>query len=315
MTQLVRYDAACRAVAEAKSVDEVRDIRDKAVALKSYARIAKNRDLEIDAAEIRFRAERRLGEMMKEQPKNPGHRFGGVSETPPATLADMGIDKNLAKRARAYASINGEQFESQVAEWRDRIASETARVETNLLRAGKRAQRDQGLSVAQIEGVYDLMYADPPWRYEHVKTESRAVENQYPTMSLDDIRTLEVPAADHCTLWLWATSPKLAEAMSVIDAWGFTYRTCLVWVKDKIGMGYYARQRHELLLVATIGKPRAPEPSTRPDSVIEWPRGKHSEKPALVYGMLQSMYPEARKVELFARERVEGWDAWGNQVA
>ena len=82
-----------------------------------------------------------------------------------------------------------------------------------------------------------MIYADPPWRYEHVKTESRAIENQYPTMDLDAICALPVRdiATDDSVLFLWATSPKLAEAMRVIDAWGFTYRTCMAWVKEKIG--------------------------------------------------------------------------------
>jgi phage N-6-adenine-methyltransferase len=146
MTGLVRYDAACRAIAEAKSLDEVKDIRDKVVALQSYARIAKNRQLEVDAAEIRFRAERRVGEMMAEQPKNEGTRYGGVLKTPPPTLADAGIDKNLAKRARAYAAVPVDVFESDVAEWRENVAKETARVETKLFLGGEknRQQHNSG---------------------------------------------------------------------------------------------------------------------------------------------------------------------------
>ncbi|MGH8534079.1 MAG: MT-A70 family methyltransferase, partial [Gammaproteobacteria bacterium] len=75
------------------------------------------------------------------------------------------------------------------------------------------------------DGTFPLIYADPPWRYEHVKTESQAIENQYPTMSLDEIKAKTVPAAEDCVLFLWTTSPKLAESMDVIRAWGFDYRT------------------------------------------------------------------------------------------
>jgi N6-adenosine-specific RNA methylase IME4 len=161
---------------------------------------------------------------------------------------------------------------------------------------------------------YPVIYADPPWRYEHVVTDNRAIENQYPTMELRDICALPVQevTGEHCVLFMWATSPKLAEAMTVIDAWGFNYRTCMVWVKDKIGMGYYARQRHELLLIATRGEPPTPEPANRPDSVIEAPRLAHSAKPPETYEILDRMYPGLPKLELFARrpER-EGWEGWG----
>jgi N6-adenosine-specific RNA methylase IME4 len=85
-------------------------------------------------------------------------------------------------------------------------------------------------------------------------------------------------------------------------------------VKDKIGMGYYARQRHELLLVATKGAPGVPMPEDRYDSVIEAPRGQHSEKPHIVYDMLEAMYPTFRKLELFARNSRDTWHSWGNEV-
>ena len=164
------------------------------------------------------------------------------------------------------------------------------------------------------DGEYSVILADPPWRYEHVKTESRAIENQYPTKPLDEICGLAVPCAEDCVLFMWATSPKLAEALEVVNAWDFTYRTCAVWVKDKIGMGYYFRQRHELLLVGTRGAIRAPEPEVRFDSVIEAPRLEHSAKPPIVHELIESMYPDHRKIELYARVSRDGWDVWGNEV-
>lgn len=164
-------------------------------------------------------------------------------------------------------------------------------------------------------GVFNLIYADPPWHYEHVETENRAIENHYPTMNLLDILNMPIYklANDDAVLFLWATSPKLFEAMAVMGAWGFNYRTCMVWVKDKIGMGYYARQRHELLLIGTRGTLPVPLPSNRPDSVIESPRGQHSEKPVKAYELIEKMYPEYRKIELFSRNIREGWHGWGNQ--
>lgn len=190
----------------------------------------------------------------------------------------------------------------------------------------RREARDQAKRerVAQIESVspppldsldtFPLLYVDPPWRYERASTPNRAIENHYPTMDLDEICALDVPAADDAVLFMWATSPKLAEALTVVEAWGFTYRTCMVWVKDRIGMGYYARQRHELLLVAARGKGQVPHEAHRPDSVHEAPRGEHSAKPDLFYDLLEGMYPHLPKVELFARRQRDGWASWGNQA-
>lgn len=163
-------------------------------------------------------------------------------------------------------------------------------------------------------GTYDVLYVDPPWRYEHAPDDSRAVENHYPTMTLDALKALRPPAGDDAVLLMWATSPKLAEALDLMAAWEFDYRTSMVWVKDRIGMGYYARQRHELLLIGKRGDARSPDEEDRPDSVIEAPRGAHSAKPPIVYDLIGRMFAGRTKVELFARTRRPGWAAWGNQA-
>lgn len=165
------------------------------------------------------------------------------------------------------------------------------------------------------EGSFDIIYADPPWRYDFSKSDNRKIENQYPTMELQDICALRVPSADDSTLLLWTTGPKLLEALEVIKAWGFLYRTNLVWVKDKIGMGYYIRGRHELLLLAIKGRPKVPATIDRQDSVILAARGEHSEKPQLVYTLIESSYPDSKYLELFARQKHSNkWTVWGNEV-
>ncbi len=166
-------------------------------------------------------------------------------------------------------------------------------------------------------GKFNLIYADPPWRYEFSVSDSRKIENQYPTMEVEDICGLKIChiAAADCTLFMWGTSPKLTEAFRVIEAWGFEYKTCMVWRKDKIGMGYYARQQHELLLIATCGNPAPPPQESRPSSVVDAPRGEHSAKPEVFYQLIEAMYPRAKRIELFCRVRRKGWKSWGNEVA
>ena len=170
-------------------------------------------------------------------------------------------------------------------------------------------------------GIFNLLYADPPWQYEFSESPAnRSIENQYPTATVAQmcdetfVADLRAHTAPDAMLFLWATSPKLTEAQQLLTAWGFEYRTNLVWVKDRIGMGYYVRQQHELLLVAKRGNLPVPAEADRVSSVIEAPRGRHSEKPEQVYGMLEGMYPAAERLELFARTARPGWTPWGNEV-
>lgn len=328
--ELVRYDQACKALAEAKSVDEVKELRDQSEAMRAYARQANNKQLEVDAAEIRLRAERRLGELIRAQKetvglRGPQHHKGGGSKgsrreplpDAPPTLAEAGIDKKLSSRAQKLAAVPEPEFEGMLGDWRERVSSENERVTTNLLRRGEREQRNASKQAREMpEGQYEVLYADPPWRYEHSKTDSRDLENQYPTLSIDDLCALPVDglAAPDAVLFLWTTSPKIEESLRVLNAWGFTYRTCAVWDKERVGMGYYYRQQHELLLVGTRGQPGTPEPGARPPSVLRERRPqRHSEKPATVAEQIETMYPNSRRIELFARTAREGWDAWGNE--
>lgn len=164
---------------------------------------------------------------------------------------------------------------------------------------------------------YPVIYADPPWRYENppMGATNRSIENHYPTMTLDEICALPVGdlATDDCILYLWATAPKLAECMQVVKAWGFDYRTNIVWVKDKIGMGYHARSQHEILLICKRGSIPPPAVADRVSSVVFADRSAHSAKPAAFYELIESFYPSLPKIELFCRSPRDGWAVWGNQ--
>lgn len=157
--QLIRYEAACRALAEAKAVDEVQEIRNRADAMRIYMRQSKNKAMEIDAAEIRIRAERRLGQLIEEQKRETGLNRGGRpsvetgSDEAPVktgsvrepvsipTLADAGIDKKTSSRAQKLAAVPAKEFEAEVEGWRERVQAENARVVTRLEQAGERAAK------------------------------------------------------------------------------------------------------------------------------------------------------------------------------
>ena len=161
---------------------------------------------------------------------------------------------------------------------------------------------------------YQIIYADPPWRYDFSNTKNREIENKYPTMSLEDIKALNVPSDDNAVLYLWATAPKLQEALEVMKAWGFTYKTHLIWDKVLIGMGYWFRGQHELLLVGVKGKFSPPPQSLRIGSILKHKRTIHSSKPFEIKHQIKLWYPDKTKIELFAREKTEGWDCIGNGI-
>jgi N6-adenosine-specific RNA methylase IME4/ParB-like chromosome segregation protein Spo0J len=167
------------------------------------------------------------------------------------------------------------------------------------------------------ERQYPVISGDPPWEREPgISGPNREIENHYPTMKLADICAL--PVADLATkdavLFLWSTVLHLPQALTVIEAWGFKYRTSVVWVKDKIGTGYFVRNQHELLLIAVRGDFPHPLPANRPPSVIFAPRREHSRKPDEAYALIERMYPDLPKIELFARHARDGWACWGNQA-
>jgi N6-adenosine-specific RNA methylase IME4 len=169
--------------------------------------------------------------------------------------------------------------------------------------------------IADVGKRFPIILCDPPWRYDYTETEARAIENQYPTMSHDELCGLPIDEVAHedCVMFMWATSPKLQESMDLLKAWGFNYRTCAVWDKEVIGMGYYFRQQHEILLIATKGNLPTPAPANRPSSVIRAKRGAHSAKPVEAYELIESMYPEFDRLEMFCRSPRNGWSVWGNQ--
>lgn len=165
--------------------------------------------------------------------------------------------------------------------------------------------------------LYGVIYADPPWQfnpYSETTGMDRSADNHYPTMHTDDIAALKPPAADDCALFLWATPPMLLDAVDVLEAWGFEYRTHFVWFKPNGGTGYWTRSHHELLLVGVRGEVPAPAPGDQFPSVIEAMPGEHSAKPAMFAEMIEEMFPNASLLEMFARYDRAGWDAWGNEV-
>lgn len=310
----------------AASLDEVKSLVDKAEVIRVAARKAgAMRDIQNDAAEYKLDAERKAGAMLAQLEK--GRTGPKPSELPDtvsgnseyrAALRSAEIDERASQRWQSIAAIPEEEFEDFKAKAREK-GEVTESAALKIAKQRKKAEKVATIAAQPVAALpedvtYPVLLADPPWRYDYAEDTTRQIENHYPTMPLADIAALKVPAADDAVLFCWATSPKLREAFDVLDGWGFSYRTCMVWVKDKIGMGYYARQQHELVLIATRGQLPVPDPADRPSSVFHGPRTQHSAKPDALHELIERMYPHYRRVEMFARSARPGWAAWGNQA-
>lgn len=168
---------------------------------------------------------------------------------------------------------------------------------------------------------YSVIYADPPWRYSDRGCNGNA-EAHYPTMKMQDLKNLPVQeiADKDCILFLWTTYPMLKEAIELIDAWGFKYKTIgFQWVKQNksgkgffFGLGRWTRGNTEPCLIAVKGKPKRICNSV--SQLVVSPIGRHSTKPDEVRERIVRLMGDVPRIELFARERKDGWDVWGNEV-
>lgn len=172
-------------------------------------------------------------------------------------------------------------------------------------------------------GKYQIIYADPPWSYQNGGVPQGGVDAQYDTMKLQDIKNLPVSgiADNPSVLMLWATFPQLPEAIEVMKSWGFRYKTLgFSWLKTNkdgtpfFGIGYYAKSNCEVCLLGVKGNAHSLVKSNSVSSVILHPKTRHSEKPAIVRDKIVELFGDLPRVELFARQKVDGWDVWGNEV-
>jgi N6-adenosine-specific RNA methylase IME4 len=333
-TALVHYAAARRELAAACRVDEVKPIRDMAIAMQVYAKQAKDGELIGYATDIRKRAERRAGQLLREMAEHGEREVQGGdrrSKSRPVTLiptlSDLGISKMQSSRWVKLAVMMPERFEASVkmavavaiASTEDTAEIiKAARAEAHIAKRTIREARERRLGLQQLilpKHKYGVILADPEWRFETWSEtgKDRSADNHYPTSELTVIKSRDVPSisAEDCVLFLWATVPMLPQALEVLAAWDFEYVSHFCWIKDKAGTGYWNRNKHELLLIGTRGDIPAPAPGTQFESAIFAAVQRHSQKPDKFYEIIESYFPTLRKIELNARRPRPGWDAWG----
>lgn len=181
-----------------------------------------------------------------------------------------------------------------------------------------------GMIKLNLKKKYNIIYADPPWQYKAwtKKGQGRCAEQHYNVLSAQDIKELNISdiAHDDCVLFLWVTFPCLIQGLETIAAWGFTYKTVgFNWVKRNKkapswfwGLGHWTRANSEVCLIAAKGKIKRVNKGVH--SVIDTPIETHSKKPDIVRDRIVELMGDLPRIELFAREKVKGWDCWGNEV-
>lgn len=177
----------------------------------------------------------------------------------------------------------------------------------------KQVEEIEQKAVEQPDGLFDVIVIDPPWGYgTQFLAEAYRAANPYPEMSQDDLKKIELPAAENCVLFLWTTNKFIWDAKELLDTWKFDYRCMLIWNKQQMGMGNLIRMQCEFCLMAFKGKPVFKDVHDLRD-LIEEPRREHSRKPEKFYELVEKICA-GRKLDYFSREQREGWSNFGNDT-
>jgi N6-adenosine-specific RNA methylase IME4 len=311
MTQLVKYEAARHALANAVKFDEVMEIKDTAERMALYARQAKDTDLINKANEIKLRAERRAGQMLIEAADSGERAIGRPNKVSlettliPATLEEIGITRDQSSKWQKLAAIPETEFEASIAKH--------ATVK-EILREQKKEENAALPKLETPEGVYDVIVIDPPWPMQKIDRDVRPnqVAFDYPVMSLEDICDMQLPSADDCHIFCWTTQKFLPAAITALCSWDFHYILTMVWHKpggfQPIGLPQY---NCEFVLYGRKGTPKFIDTKAFP-CCFNAPRGEHSEKPQSFYDTIVRV-TDGKRLDMFSRQERNGFTGWGNQ--
>lgn len=163
------------------------------------------------------------------------------------------------------------------------------------------------------DGPFGVIVADPPWTYDARDNDgTHRAANPYPSMTIDEIKAIQIPADDDAILWLWTTNAHIEHSFDVCRSWGFDPKTVLTWVKTRIGLGDWLRGQTEHCIFAVRGKPTVT--LTNQTTALVAAAANHSAKPDEFYELVESLCPDGRRLELFARRRRDGWFCSGSDL-
>lgn len=263
-----------------------------------------------DMADYMLDIDVRLGELLKSLDKGT-FKKGGETSLP------SGVSKAVSHQTQTLAA-NQDIVEQVKAEARERGIIATTDKVYHLIKDKQKVDRAAEFGIVTLPtGKYRVFYADPPWKYthdQHSKHEQETVlGTHYPSMSIPELCALDIKniAEENAVLFLWVTSPLLEESFEVIKAWGFQYKSSMVWDKIAHNVGHYVSVRHEFILICTKGSCKPDNPKLY-DSVLSIERTEHSKKPEEMRTIIDDLYPIGNRIELFARTKSRGWATYGN---
>lgn len=314
---LMKLDAARTMLAEAKTIQETKKILDVAAAAEIYAKRQQlGADAILYATSIKVEALRQLGNMLKETPRAEGGRplETGTQSVPvysPPTLADMGLDKKTSKLAQDIAALPDTEIE--------KVKQGIVTLHQAQQESRREVQRQRVADIAaqpanRVQGLFDVIVIDPPWTMQKIEREVRPnqVGFDYPVMSLDELKALEIPCADDCHVWLWTTQKYLPYAFDLLATWDLIYVCTMVWHKPGGFQPVYLPQYNcEFALYAHKGNPRFVETKAFM-TCFDAPRGAHSEKPQAFYDVIRRV-TAGRRLDMFNRRAIDGFEGWGNE--
>jgi N6-adenosine-specific RNA methylase IME4 len=316
---LIHIDSAKREILAADSLVKVKDLWNKADAMRALGQAAKDAELVNYATEFKLRCERRLGEMLLSLKATGDFGQGRRKVHGSMNFKDVGLsesDRNLSSRAQRIASVPEEQFEIAIAEVRQEEQQITRRAMDKLLGVATARNILRPLKEIVYQGKYRTIVIDPPWPMETIEREVRPnqIVKEYLSLPLDEIYKLPIKdLADPsgCHIYLWFTQKWRRIVFSLFDEWGVTDECFLTWVKNVGFTPYSWMYSTEHVLFGRVGNLPLLKMGKRLDFC-----GKvreHSRKPDEFYELVKEVSPEPR-LELFSRERRDGFEQFGDQT-
>lgn len=235
------------------------------------------------------------------------------------TVKEQIRNTDLADNKTALLKLSRQTHEEQ-KKIVDKITSgETDNINVAIIKTRKDNKREEikNIPAKELEGKFNIIYMDPPWKYDNESESIRGTaEAHYPTMGMEELKEIPINniTLKDSVMFMWTTNSMIKKAFTLIEEWGFEFKTSMIWVKHHIGTGFFVRSKHEILLIATKGN-FTPLTTDIPASVVEAKREEHSKKPEIFYDIIEKMYPDQKYIEIFARDRYsEKWEIWGNEV-
>jgi len=320
---LAIFTRGAQMLAEANTIQKAKDLKDLALTAADWAKRKGMGEKAIQHCRAyAVRAEIRIGEMLLATDRNPGSRTkggggfsGGTIVEPPEdvpTLIELGLTRKESSEAQTLAGLPA-GIQEEIIENTKTLAMVVREIKREELKAKLAEVEQKAKTLKPFEGVADVVVIDPPWPMTKIEREVRpnqAAELDYPTMSIEEIAALRIPAADDCHVWLWTTHKFLPEAFALLPSWGLKYVCCFVWHKpggfQPIGLPQY---NCEFVLYARKGSPKFIETTNFP-VCFDAPRQEHSVKPEELYTTIRRT-TGGRRVDYFGRRKIEGFESWG----